>query len=88
MKIEVFGPGCYRCHNTLRIVEEALKALKMEAEVLHVDDLREFAKRGVMFTPTVFINGVMKASGRIPKLEEVRRWLLESQEAATEKSGR
>lgn len=84
MKIEVLGPGCSRCHNTLRIVKEALNALNMVAEVLHVDDLREFAKRGVMFTPAVFIDGAMKASGRVPKLEEMKRWLVEPQVTTAE----
>jgi small redox-active disulfide protein 2 len=83
MRIEVLGPGCFRCQNTLRIVEHALTALNLEAEVVHIQDPREFATRGVLFTPAVFINGVMKASGRIPTLEEVKRWLVESQETST-----
>jgi len=86
MKIEVFGPGCYRCQTTLRTVEHALNELNMEAEVVHIDDLREFAKRGVMFTPAVFIDGSMKASGRVPKLAEVKLWLLEPQRTSVEPS--
>lgn len=82
MKIEVLGPGCYRCYSTLRAVEHALQALGIEAEVVHIHDPREFAKRGVLFTPAVFINGVMKASGRIPKVEEVKHWLEEAQETS------
>jgi len=88
MKIEVFGPGCYRCQTTLRTVEHALNELNMEAEVIHIDDLREFAQRGVMFTPAVFIDGALKASGRVPKLEEVKHWLLEPQKRNTEQSER
>ncbi|HXF04924.1 MAG TPA: thioredoxin family protein [Blastocatellia bacterium] len=88
MKIEVLGPGCARCHTTLRTVEHALQALGMEAEVIHIHDPREFAKRGVLFTPAIFINGVMKAAGRIPKLEEVKHWLVEIQETSTQQSER
>ncbi|GBC81780.1 hypothetical protein HRbin10_00892 [bacterium HR10] len=88
MRIEVLGPGCPRCHNTLRTIERALQELGVVAEVVHIHDPREFANRGVLFTPAVFLNGVMKASGRIPKLEEVKRWLMESQETNTQKSER
>lgn len=84
MKIEVLGPGCPRCHSTLRTVEHALQALGMEAEVVHIHDPREFDKRGVLLTPAVFINGVMKASGRIPELKEVQHWLMEPQERHSE----
>lgn len=88
MRIEVLGPGCPRCHNTLRTIEDALQELGVVAEVVHIHDPRELANRGVLFTPAVFINGVMKASGRIPKLQEVKRWLMESQETNIQKSER
>lgn len=75
MKIEIFGPGCARCKQTERIVREALSSLGIQAQVIKVEDIREYAQRGVTFTPAVAINGQMKCSGRIPKLEEVKEWL-------------
>jgi small redox-active disulfide protein 2 len=81
MKIEILGPGCYRCIATEDNVRKALAELGLEAEVVHISDPREFARRGVMFTPAVIIDGQLKASGRIPDVEQVRSW-LEQQRAA------
>ncbi len=81
MKIEIFGPGCYRCITTLDNVRKALESLSLQAEVVHISDPREFVRRGVMFTPAVIIDGQLKASGRIPDVKEIRSW-LEKQRAA------
>lgn len=75
MKIEVLGPGCYRCAAAQQHVHEALQEAGVEAEVVHIDDYREIARRRVMFTPAVFIDGELKAKGRIPKVSEIVTWL-------------
>lgn len=73
MKIEILGPGCYRCVQTEENVKKALEALKIEAEVTHVTDFQEFARRGVMFTPAVVIDGEVKTSGKIPTVDEIKK---------------
>jgi len=75
MKIEILGPGCYRCVETEANVRKALEGLGLKADVRHITDPREFARRGVMFTPAVIIDGEIKSSGRIPKVEEIRSWI-------------
>jgi small redox-active disulfide protein 2 len=75
MKIEIFGPGCARCKQTERNVREALSASGIEAEIIKVEDVRQYAVRGVVFTPAVAIDGELKCTGRIPTREEVQEWL-------------
>ncbi len=75
MKIEILGPGCYRCITTEGNVRNALESLRLQADVVHISDPQEFARRGVMFTPAVIIDGQLKASGRIPNVDEIRSWL-------------
>jgi small redox-active disulfide protein 2 len=75
MKIEVVGPGCARCITTEKNVREALKQLGMEAEVTKVTAVAEFAKKGIMFTPGVIIDGQVKVSGRIPTVDEIKKIL-------------
>lgn len=72
MKIEVVGPGCGRCIKTEQNVREALKQLGISAEVTKVTDVAEFAKKGVMFTPGVIIDGEVKVSGNIPTVDEIK----------------
>lgn len=73
--IEVYGPGCQRCRATTAAVNKALQTLNVEATVQHITDPREMAKRGVMFTPTVKINGDLKCSGRVLSMAEVMVWI-------------
>lgn len=40
-----------------------------------VSDIKAMAAAGVMFTPAVAVDGVVKLAGRIPKADEVRGWI-------------
>lgn len=75
MKIEVVGPGCMRCIATENNVREAVKQLGIQAEISHVTDVAEFAKKGVMFTPAVIIDGKLVTSGKIPAVDEIKKIL-------------
>lgn len=75
MKIVVYGPGCARCHETERVVRHAVEHLGIAADVQKVSDFQSMAAAGVLATPAVSIDGVLKVSGRIPKTEEVQAWL-------------
>ena len=75
MKIEVMGPGCARCNQTKEAVKKAIENKNISAEVEHISDMKTFTQRGVMMTPAVFINGEKKVEGRIPKVDEIEKWL-------------
>jgi small redox-active disulfide protein 2 len=75
MKIKVLGPGCMKCHETERIVKEAVAEAGVTAEVEHVSDLAEIARHGIFSTPAVLIDGDVKSTGKIPAKGEVLRWL-------------
>jgi small redox-active disulfide protein 2 len=79
MKIVVYGPGCARCHETERVVRHVVGQLGVSAEVEKVSDYQAMAAAGVVSTPAVAIDGVLKMSGRIPKTDEVRNWLTVGQ---------
>ena len=81
MIIEVCGPGCPRCHATKDNVGKALQELDLkegeEVAVTHIKDPKMMAARGVMFTPGVIIDGVKISEGRIPDVQEVKKWIEE-----------
>lgn len=74
MKIQVAGLGCKKCHDTERNVREACTQLNLNAEILHVSDMREIAKLGVLFTPAVIVDGKMIVSGKSPSVEELKNY--------------
>jgi len=56
----------------------AISNLGIEAEIVKIEDVREFAKRGVMFTPGLAIDGEVKCTGRIPSSAEITSWITTS----------
>jgi small redox-active disulfide protein 2 len=72
MKIEILGSGCPKCFETERRVQKVVQELGLQAEVVHVYDLMEIARRRVVFTPAVAIDGEVKISGHVPTEDELR----------------
>lgn len=77
IKIEVLGSGCAKCKRLFANAEQAVKDLKIVAEVVKVEDMVEIVGRGVMIPPALFINGEVQAEGRIPDVNEIRKMLTE-----------
>lgn len=71
VRIEVLGTGCVKCGRMYANVLEAVKKTGAEAEVIQVKDINTIADRGVMLTPALVIDGVLRAEGRIPCVEEI-----------------
>jgi small redox-active disulfide protein 2 len=75
LKITVYGPGCAKCKETEKRVRHVIEQSGVEADVSHATDFAEMAKAGVMMTPAVSVNGVIKKAGSIPGEDEIRSWL-------------
>jgi len=77
IKIEVLGTGCAKCKRLFANAEQAVKDLKIKAEVVKVEDIAEIVGRGVMIPPALSINGEVMAEGRIPDVNEIKKMLTE-----------
>jgi small redox-active disulfide protein 2 len=75
MEIKVLGPGCPKCQKTVDNVKQAVSEAGVDANVDKVTDVMEIAKFGVFGTPAVVVDGAVKAVGKIPSVEEVKKWL-------------
>ena len=75
MKIEILGMGCPKCKMLYENAQEAIKEVGIEAEVIKVEDMDKITGYGVMMTPALVIDGVIKTSGKIPSPEEIKKWL-------------
>lgn len=74
-KIIVYGPGCARCTQTEAVVKQAVAASGVDAEVEKVTDYQAIAMAGVMSTPAVAVDGVIRLSGKVPTLDEMQKLL-------------
>jgi small redox-active disulfide protein 2 len=75
MKIEILGDGCTRCDQLYEEVMGALKEGSKEAEIVRSMNPEELSSYGVLSMPALVIDGVVKATGRIPKAEEIKQWI-------------
>jgi small redox-active disulfide protein 2 len=77
VKIEVFGPGCPKCQQLEKSVRDVVAELGVQAEIEKVKDVVKMAEAGVMIPPAVAVNGKVKCSGRLPRADELKRWIGE-----------
>lgn len=69
------GNQSKKCKTTEEVVLEAVKEAGKEATVTKVSDIKEIAAAGIMSTPAVSVDGLIKSSGKVPSKEEVKSWL-------------
>ena len=75
MKIEILGMGCSNCNKLYQNALEAVKQSGKEAEVVKAEDIQKIMDYGVMSTPALVIDGVVKVKGKVPKVEEIKKWI-------------
>ncbi|MCE5242081.1 MAG: thioredoxin family protein [Desulfobacteraceae bacterium] len=75
MHIKVLGPGCKKCHETEKIVREAVAEAGSDATVEYVTDIAEIARHGIFSTPAVIVDGKTKCAGKVPSRNDVKGWL-------------
>jgi len=75
MKIEILGTGCPKCKKLEENVRKAVSELKIKAEILKVTDIGKIINYGVMSTPAIVVDGKIKTSGRVPDVEEIKKWV-------------
>lgn len=74
-QVTVYGPGCQKCQLTEERIKKVISTEKADATVEKVTDYAAMAAAGVMATPAVSVDGVVKIAGRIPTEEEIGSWL-------------
>ena len=74
-RIEVLGMGWAKCNQLAERANEAVKELGIDAEVVKVQDIKTITNYGVLMTPALVVDGVVKVAGKLPKLEEIKGWI-------------
>ncbi len=75
MKIQILGTGCPKCKTLMANAEAAVKAAGVEATVEKVDQIADIMKMGVMITPALAVDGVVKSVGKVPSPDEIKKFL-------------
>ena len=75
MKIEILGTGCPKCKKLFQNTEAAVKDLKIEAEIVKVENIQKIINAGVMLTPALMVYGEVKSVGKVLSVDEIRKIL-------------
>jgi small redox-active disulfide protein 2 len=75
MKIQILGSGCAKCRQLTAVAEQAALDLGIQYDLEKVTDVTRFAEFGVMFTPALVVDGVVKLSGKVPSFDEAMKLL-------------
>ncbi len=74
-KIQILGTGCPKCKTLTAHAEEAVKQLGIEASIEKVEKISDIMKFGIMTTPGLAIDGVVKSAGKVLAVEDIKKLL-------------
>jgi small redox-active disulfide protein 2 len=74
-QLQILGTGCPKCQRLTENTEAAAKALGIEYELVKVQDIKQIMAFGVMLTPALAVDGVVKSSGKVLSPDEIKKLL-------------
>ena len=82
MKIQILGTGCTKCKALEEAVKKAVAQIGGFHEVKKVEDIVEIMNYGVMSTPALVVDGIVKSSGKLLSIDEIidllkgKQWII------------
>lgn len=77
MEIKVLGPGCRNCEALEKAAKEAAGELQADVTITKITDMEKILEHDVIMTPGLVINGKVKAFGKVPKKDQIKKWIQE-----------
>lgn len=74
-KLQILGTGCAKCKKLTENTEAAVRESGVTAEIEKVTDIQEIMKYGVMMTPALVVDGVVKSAGKVLSPGEIKAML-------------
>lgn len=81
MLIQILGTGCSRCKTLYESVQKAVQESGVDALVEKVEDIQQIMAFEIIMTPGLVINGEVKAAGRVPDVEEIKKLIVAAKAA-------
>ena len=76
-KIEILGMGCAKCNKLEELARQAADELGLEYELEKVKDMDRILNYGVMITPALVVDGVVKSAGKLQAYDEIKKMIKE-----------
>jgi small redox-active disulfide protein 2 len=78
LEIKVLGSGCTRCKELERMCFDVAAENNITADIQKITDLKDIMSYGILQTPGLVINGVVKLSGKLPTTSTLLQWMKEN----------
>ena len=77
MEIKVLGTGCAKCKALEKATREAVGQTGVNATITKVEDIVEIMKYNVMTTPALVVDGEIVVKGKVPSVDEIKKFLAQ-----------
>ena len=74
--VKILGSGCKSCDTLAKHTEKAAENLGIAIKMEKVTDYGDIASYGVMSTPALVVDEVLKSSGKVLKPKEIEQHLV------------
>jgi len=78
MFIQVLGTGCPKCKKMEETARKAAEELNLDFLLEKVTEIDKIMDFGVMTTPGLVVDGLVKVTGKVPSPDEMKSILKES----------
>ena len=76
--VKVLGAGCAKCKTLHQRLLDLKTEQGLDFELIKVTEIQEIISYGIMATPGLVVNGVVKSSRAVPKDAQLLQWLKEA----------
>ena len=76
MVIKILGTGCPKCKQLEENAKKAVELGGIDATIEKVTELNKIMDYGVMMTPALVVDGVVKSAGKVLNPEEIKKFLI------------
>jgi len=73
--IQILGTGCPKCKKLAENAEAAAKELGIAYRLVKVTDINEIMRFGIMMTPGLAVDGVVKSAGKVASVGDIKKML-------------
>lgn len=73
--VKILGTGCKKCQTLEAKVRELVNSNNIDTTLEKITDINEMMNYGIMMTPGLVINGVVKSVGIIPTDDQIIKWI-------------
>ena len=74
-EIKILGTGCPKCRKLAERVESTAREMNIDYNLEKITDLNKIMDFGIMITPGLVVDGQVKVTGKIPKVEDIKKML-------------